>query len=94
MAFVVTRRFRKNSRGGAGLICGNVPYRNEQDWEVGSARIRKELGYKEPVDFTTALERTIAWERANPPQQVDPKQFDYAAEDAALAEMAAKPARP
>jgi nucleoside-diphosphate-sugar epimerase len=69
-----------------------VPYRNEQHWEMDSARIRKELGYKEPVDFTTALERTIAWERANPPHQIDPKQFDYAVEDAALAEVAAKPA--
>ncbi|HZQ50970.1 MAG TPA: NAD-dependent epimerase/dehydratase family protein [Bryobacteraceae bacterium] len=61
-----------------------VPYRSEQHWEMSSARIRKELGYKEPVDFTAALERTIAWERANPPSQIDPKQFDYAAEDAAL----------
>jgi nucleoside-diphosphate-sugar epimerase len=69
-----------------------VPYRNEQHWEMSSARIRKELGYKEPIDFTTALERTIAWERANPPAQIDPKQFDYAAEDAALAAMAVKPA--
>ena len=62
-----------------------VPYRNEQHWEMSGARIRTELGFKEPVDFATALERTIAWERANPPQQIDPKQFDYAAEDAVLA---------
>jgi nucleoside-diphosphate-sugar epimerase len=61
-----------------------VRYRNEQHWEMSSARIRRELRFKEPVDFTTALDRTIAWERANPPQQIDPKQFDYAAEDAAL----------
>ncbi|MFZ0595013.1 MAG: NAD-dependent epimerase/dehydratase family protein [Bryobacteraceae bacterium] len=61
-----------------------VPYRNEQHWEMSSARIRSELGFKEPVDFTTALERTIAWERANPPRQIDSAQFDYAAEDAGL----------
>lgn len=61
-----------------------VPYRNEQQWEMSSARIRRELGYKEPVSFTTGLERTIAWERQNPPRQIDPAQFNYAAEDAAL----------
>jgi nucleoside-diphosphate-sugar epimerase len=61
-----------------------VPSRNEQHWEMSSARIRRELGFEEPVDFTTALERTIAWERAHPPEPIDPKQFDYAAEDAAL----------
>jgi nucleoside-diphosphate-sugar epimerase len=61
-----------------------VPYRNEQHWEMSSARIRTELGFKEPVDFTTSLERTIAWERENPPRQIDPTQFDYAAEDAVI----------
>ncbi|HEX7362321.1 MAG TPA: NAD-dependent epimerase/dehydratase family protein [Bryobacteraceae bacterium] len=61
-----------------------MPYRNEQHWEMSSARIRNELGFQEPVDFTTALERTIAWERTHPPGPIDPKQFDYAAEDAAL----------
>jgi len=66
-----------------------VPYQSEQHWQMSSARIRQELGYKEPVDFTTALERTIAWERANPPASIDPTQFDYTAEDAALAAMAA-----
>jgi hypothetical protein len=30
-----------------------------------------------------ALERTIEWERTHPPA-IDPAQFDYAAEDAAL----------
>jgi len=32
-------------------------------------------------------QKTIEWERANPPEQVDPKQFDYAAEDAALEQL-------
>ncbi|MGH9608155.1 MAG: NAD-dependent epimerase/dehydratase family protein [Bryobacteraceae bacterium] len=61
-----------------------MPSRNEQHWEMSSTRIRKELGFQEPVEFTTALERTIAWERAHPPDAIDPKQFDYPAEDAAL----------
>lgn len=61
------------------------PANAAQHWIMSSARIREELGYREPVSLDTALERTIAWERANPPAAVDPKQFDYAAEDAALA---------
>jgi nucleoside-diphosphate-sugar epimerase len=60
-----------------------VPYNSAQHWSMSSNRIRQELGYAEPVAIDTALERTIAWERANPPVVVDPKQFDYAAEDSA-----------
>ncbi len=47
-----------------------------------TTRIREELGYGEPVSQDEALRRTIAWERAHPPDEVDPGQFDYAAEDA------------
>ncbi|MBV8809084.1 MAG: NAD-dependent epimerase/dehydratase family protein [Acidobacteriaceae bacterium] len=60
-----------------------VPYNCEQDWAMSSDRIRAELGYAEPVDQRAALERTIAWERAHPPQFA-PQQFDYAAEDEAI----------
>jgi nucleoside-diphosphate-sugar epimerase len=61
----------------------HIPHRSEQHWEMSSARIRSELGYQEPIDLATALERTIDWERANPPQ-MDPAQFDYRGEDSAL----------
>src|SRR5262249_6513977 len=58
------------------------------DWRydcVGdTGRIRRELGYEEPVSLEEALQRTVTWERAHPPTDLDPKQFDYAAEDAAL----------
>lgn len=54
-----------------------------QSLVVDTSRIRRELGYTETVDSHEALARTVAWERANPPAQVDPAQFDYAAEDAA-----------
>jgi nucleoside-diphosphate-sugar epimerase len=54
----------------------------EQDFVVDSSRIRDELGYAEVVDERTALERTIEWERANPPPGFE---VDYDAEDAALA---------
>lgn len=65
-----------------------VPYNSAQHWTMSSARIREELGYAEPVSLDTALERTMAWERANPPAEVDSKLFDYAAEDIALAASA------
>src|SRR5579864_1279230 len=39
----------------------------EQDIVVDSSRIRRELGYKEPVDIDEAIRRTVVWERANPP---------------------------
>jgi nucleoside-diphosphate-sugar epimerase len=49
-----------------------------------TTRIRKELGYEEPVTRDEALRRSVDWERANPPEEVDLKVFDYAAEDALL----------
>jgi nucleoside-diphosphate-sugar epimerase len=60
-----------------------LPLNTDQHWIVSSVRIRRELGFVDPVPLGTALSRTIEWERANPPQ-IDPRQFDYAAEDAAL----------
>ncbi|HEY6284076.1 MAG TPA: NAD-dependent epimerase/dehydratase family protein [Ktedonobacteraceae bacterium] len=56
----------------------------EQDIVVDSSRIRSELGYNERVDVEEALRRTVAWERANPPKEIDPREFDYVAEDAFL----------
>ncbi|MCA1575620.1 MAG: hypothetical protein LC770_14070, partial [Acidobacteria bacterium] len=50
-----------------------------------SSRIRKELNYSEPLPFDEALQRTIEWERANPPAKIDPEAFNYADEDATLA---------
>ena len=54
----------------------------EQDIVVDSSRIRKELGYVERVGLDEALRRTIAWERAHPPEKVNPKEFDYDIDDA------------
>jgi len=56
-----------------------------QHWTASSARIRQELGYQEPVAIEEAIQRTICWERENPPTGLLPAQFDYAAEDAAAA---------
>ena len=55
-----------------------------QHYDVDSSRIRSELGYSELVDERAALERAVAWERANPPADAS---LDYAAEDAALAAL-------
>ncbi len=56
-----------------------------QDLVADSTRIRTELGYREPVSLEDALVRTVEWERANPPPEIDPAHFDYAAEDRVLA---------
>ncbi len=66
-----------------------IPANFAQHWTASSQRIRAELGYSEPVALEESLRRTIEWERAHPPAQVDPAQVDYAAEDAALAGGAA-----
>ena len=55
------------------------------DLVVDTGRIRRELGYEEVVPLDEALRRTVTWERANPPAEVDETRFDYAAEDRALA---------
>ncbi|MBN2382383.1 NAD-dependent epimerase/dehydratase family protein [bacterium] len=64
--------------------------RVEQDLIVDSTKIRRELGYRETVTVEEALDRTIAWERDNPPGSYDPKAFDYQAEDEVLAELIAR----
>jgi nucleoside-diphosphate-sugar epimerase len=46
-----------------------VPQDFRQDLDMGSGRIRADLGFAEAVGADEALERTIAWERANPPEQ-------------------------
>ncbi len=56
-----------------------------QHWTASSVRIRHELRYEEPVAIEDAIRQTIGWERENPPTDASPAQFDYAAEDAAVA---------
>ena len=51
---------------------------------ASSERIRTELGYENVVEIDEAIRRTIAWEQGDPPSTVNPQQFDYSAEDAAL----------
>jgi nucleoside-diphosphate-sugar epimerase len=55
-----------------------------QHYDLDSSRIRNELGYAEVIDERAALERTIEWERTNPPAEFE---VDYEAEDAVLASL-------
>ena len=63
-----------------------MPFNAEQHWVVSSKRIREELGFVESVSLDAGIQRTIAWERSNPPA-IEAKLFDYAAEDAALQQL-------
>jgi nucleoside-diphosphate-sugar epimerase len=55
------------------------PGNTAQHMVVTSQRIRAELGYEEPVAVDEGIRRTVAWEKENPPPNIDPKQFDYVA---------------
>lgn len=61
-----------------------TPYQPQQDLVVDTRKVRTELGFGEPLSSDEGLRRTIAWERANPPDTGDPGPVEYAAEDAAL----------
>ncbi len=51
-----------------------------KDWRhhfvADTRKIRDELGYREPVALDEALRRAVAWERAHPPENIDPGPFD------------------
>jgi nucleoside-diphosphate-sugar epimerase len=64
-----------------------LPGNTAQHVVVSSERIRTELGYEKPVRIEEAIRRTIAWEQLNPPSTINPHQFDYVAEDEALANV-------
>jgi nucleoside-diphosphate-sugar epimerase len=64
-----------------------VDMNTAQSLVVDTTRIREELGYSEAVSQGEGLRRTMEWERAHPSEKVDLRAFDYAAEDAVLAEM-------
>ena len=61
------------------------PGNTAQHWSASSARIRRELGYQEPVALEQAIRETIRWELENPPATQFAPVFDYVAEDSALA---------
>ncbi len=58
----------------------------DQDWLLDTNRIRVELGFNEVSDYDAGIRATMDWQRMNPNPKLDPKQFDYTAEDAFLGE--------
>jgi nucleoside-diphosphate-sugar epimerase len=62
-----------------------APGNTGQHWIADTTRIREELGVRETVSRDEAIRRTVEWERAYPPTDFSPHQFDYVAEDHALA---------
>jgi nucleoside-diphosphate-sugar epimerase len=65
-----------------------LPGNTAQHVVATSERIRTGLRYKEVVAIEDAIQRTAAWEQRNPPSRINLQQFDYDAEDAALASVA------
>jgi nucleoside-diphosphate-sugar epimerase len=61
-----------------------APYEPRQDLVLDGTRFRTELDFTESIALEEGVRRTIAWERANPPETGDPGPAEYAAEDAAL----------
>jgi nucleoside-diphosphate-sugar epimerase len=61
-----------------------APYNLAHHLDSDTSRVRCELDYTERVSRNDALQRTVAWQRANPPAQVEAGAFDYAAEDGLL----------
>ncbi|NDJ77985.1 MAG: NAD-dependent epimerase/dehydratase family protein [Chloroflexi bacterium] len=59
----------------------------EQHLVADTTRIRAELDFMPHITLDEALRRTVIWERAHPPEQVDPALFDYATEDYVLSTL-------
>ena len=57
----------------------------DQNLDMDTTKIRRDLGFREVVPRRRALESTIQWDRDHPPGQIESAQFDYAAEDLILA---------
>lgn len=65
-----------------------LPYCMEQSLDKESGHIRRELGFNETASPREGLERTIAWERADPSNASQGiGRLDYDAEDGLLAEV-------
>ena len=48
-----------------------IPLRTEQNIIVESKRIRKELGYQEIYSFKEGLKKTLDWELAHLPEEIN-----------------------
>jgi nucleoside-diphosphate-sugar epimerase len=68
-----------------------VHLRMDLDWRchlvADTNRIRSELGYSEGLPREARFDKTVQWERANPPAEIAPGLLDYPAEDQCLARI-------
>jgi nucleoside-diphosphate-sugar epimerase len=60
------------------------PFEPRQHLVMDTSRVRAELEFSESITPETGLQRTIEWERSNPPESGDPGPQEYSAEDAVL----------
>jgi nucleoside-diphosphate-sugar epimerase len=58
-----------------------------QDLVTDTRRIRRELGFTEPLDREEALRRTVEWERRHPPPHAGNNTARYAEEDRLIREL-------
>jgi nucleoside-diphosphate-sugar epimerase len=57
-----------------------MPGKTKQHWETDTSRIRRELGYREPVSIDEGVHRTVEWDLAHLPETSPMYAVDYAAE--------------
>jgi nucleoside-diphosphate-sugar epimerase len=57
----------------------------DQNLDMDTTKIRRQLGFRETMPRRQALERTVQWDRDHALEHTDAAQFDYAAEDVILA---------
>jgi nucleoside-diphosphate-sugar epimerase len=62
-----------------------LPINFTQDLVLDDQRLRRELAYTDDFTAEEGMTRAIAWERAQPRNDLNPRLFDYAAEDTAMA---------
>ncbi|NKB68195.1 MAG: NAD-dependent epimerase/dehydratase family protein [Candidatus Latescibacteria bacterium] len=58
-----------------------------QDLVYNTELFREQCNYTEHIVANEGLKRTLDWERANPPENIDDTQFNYEAEDQVIAEL-------
>jgi nucleoside-diphosphate-sugar epimerase len=61
-----------------------APGNTAQHWVTDTSKLRRQVGFIEPVSREEAVRRTVEWDAAHPPSGVLPYPVDYAAEDAAI----------
>ena len=80
--FGLSLELYKAKRSEMTWIDGDDPFNLNQHWILNSDKIRTQLGFQETYTLEEAYRKTVEWEIRNPPDKIDPKEFNYEAEDA------------